>query len=360
MPVSKDALKRYRVIDKLLSDPNRDYTTNQILDYVNRSTDNRVGKRMIQKDLLALEEEFGKTLLRNSGRRGSVRYEDQSTPLFYQELTRDEEELLREVLRTLGQFEGLSNFTWFDLLSKKLSVKNERRPFPIISFGEDDILQFSCNLLGRLFTAISREKTISIKYKPFGKSEKEYEIYPYQLRQFNYRWFLIATPVGNEVEPYREDFVANFALDRMNPDFEYLEDVPYVRTSVDLKSRFHEIVGVTLYADKDVECIYYAVSPKSVDYIRSKMIHRTQMEATGEELQRLRKKFPQFKEWNFFSIECRPNHELFALLESYGGNIVVLEPYPIRAEIVERVRLTAANYGIADMSGDESTDKDKR
>ena len=84
------------------------------------------------------------------------------------------------------------------------------------------------------------------------------------------------------------------------------------------------------------------------------------MEATGEELQRFRKKYPQFKEWNFFSIECRPNHELFALLESYGGNIVVLEPYPIRAEIVERVRLTAANYGIADMSGDESTDKDKR
>lgn len=111
MPESKDALKRYRVIDKLLSDPNRDYTTNQILDYVNRSTDNKVGKRMIQKDILALEEEFGKTLLRNSGRRGSVRYEDQSTPLFYQELTRDEEELLREVLRTLGQFEGLSNFT---------------------------------------------------------------------------------------------------------------------------------------------------------------------------------------------------------------------------------------------------------
>lgn len=360
MPVSKDALKRYRVIDKLLSDPNRDYTTNQILDYVNRSTDNRVGKRMIQKDILALEEEFGKTLLRNSGRRGSVRYEDQSTPLFYQELTRDEEELLREVLRTLGQFEGLDNFTWFDLLSKKLSMKNERQSFPIISFGGNDILQFSSNLLGRLFTAISREKAIRIKYKPFGKSEKQYEIYPYQLRQYNSRWFLIATPVGNEDKPYKGDFIVNFALDRMNDEFEYLEHVQYVKTTVDLKSMYEEIVGVTLDADMEVECIYYAVSPKSVDYIRSKMIHRTQMEATGEELQRLRKKYPQFKEWNFFSIECRPNHELFALFESYGGNIVVLEPYSIRAEIVERVRRTAANYGIADMSGDESADKDKR
>lgn len=118
MPVNKDALKRYRVIDKLLSDPNNNYTTNQIFEYVNRKTDSRVGKRMIQKDILALEEEFGKTLLRNKGRRGTVCYEDQSTPLFYQELTQDEEDLFREVLSTLGQFEGLDNFTWFDLLSK--------------------------------------------------------------------------------------------------------------------------------------------------------------------------------------------------------------------------------------------------
>ena len=154
MPVNKDALKRYRVIDKLLSDPNNYYTTNQIFEYVNRKTDSRVGKRMIQKDILALEEEFGKTLLRNKGRRGTVCYEDQSTPLFYQELTQDEEDLFREVLSTLGQFEGLDNFTWFDLLSKKLSMKNERRSFPIISFGENDILQPSWTAL---YSHLSRE-----------------------------------------------------------------------------------------------------------------------------------------------------------------------------------------------------------
>ena len=147
MPVNKDALKRYRVIDRLLSDPNHDYTTEQIMNYVNRETDSNVGIRMIQKDILSLEEEFGKTLVRNRGRRGTVRYEDQSTPLFYQELTADEEELLREVLRTLGQFEGLDNFTWFDLLSNKLKMKEGLKNCPIISFGKNDILQFSTNLL---------------------------------------------------------------------------------------------------------------------------------------------------------------------------------------------------------------------
>ena len=53
MPVNKDALKRYRVIDRLLSDPNHDYTTEQILQYVKRETDSNVGIRMIQKDIRA-------------------------------------------------------------------------------------------------------------------------------------------------------------------------------------------------------------------------------------------------------------------------------------------------------------------
>lgn len=30
MPVNKDALKRYRIIDRLLSNPNRDYTTDLV------------------------------------------------------------------------------------------------------------------------------------------------------------------------------------------------------------------------------------------------------------------------------------------------------------------------------------------
>ena len=61
MPVNKDALKRYRIIDRLLSDPNRDYTTDRILKEVNQECE-QVSIRMIQKDIKALEEEFGKPI----------------------------------------------------------------------------------------------------------------------------------------------------------------------------------------------------------------------------------------------------------------------------------------------------------
>ena len=121
MPVNKDALRRYRVIDKALSDPNRDYTTDDILTLVNREC-NKVSLRMIQKDIKAIEEEFGKRIVRNAGRRGTVRYEDQSTPLFYQELTLEEAEMLKEVLHSLGHFDGLDDFIWLDLLRKRLNL----------------------------------------------------------------------------------------------------------------------------------------------------------------------------------------------------------------------------------------------
>ena len=94
MPVNKDAMARYRIIDRMLADPNRNYTTQEILKEVSWQCDAEVSLRMIQKDIKALEEEFGKELIRNAGRRGTVKYADQSEPLFYQELTADEEEVL--------------------------------------------------------------------------------------------------------------------------------------------------------------------------------------------------------------------------------------------------------------------------
>lgn len=345
MPVNKDALARYRVIDKLLSDPHNTYTTEEIRAIVNRECSERVSLRMIQKDIKSLEEDFGKSMVRNAGGRAKVKYQDQSEPLFYQELTLDEEAVLREALKTMGQFEGLDNFTWLDLLKKKLDFKAEADKYPLISFGDNSVLQIHPTLLARLFTAISRKKVIRIRYTPFNRSKGIYDVYPYQLRQYNNRWYLLMTPVGNDKLRYDPNFIANFALDRMDSDFEYLEDIPFVETKLDLKMYFDEIVGMTLRSDEEVEYIYYAVAPTQVEYVRTKWIHRTQMELEGEELKNYRSMYPSLEDWGFFSIECRPNFELYTLFVSFGENLVVLEPTRIREKIAGRMRAAADNYG---------------
>jgi len=344
MPVNKDAMARYRIIDRMLADPNRNYTTQEMLKEVSWQCGETVSLRMIQKDIKALEEEFGKELVRNAGRRGTVKYADQSEPLFYQELTSDEEEILREALKSLGQFDGLDNFTWLDLLKKKLDFKEKADQQPYISFSSNDELQIPEGLLGRLFSAISQKKVIRITYTIFGREPKQYSIYPYQLKQFNDRWFLICTPLGDDIYPYKPEFIATFPLDRISPDFEYLDDEPYVETVVDLKARYDEIVGVTLLLDEDVEDIYFAVSKKSLPYIQTKFLHGTQIELDEESQALFRKKYPSLKDWTFFSIECRPNTELFARILSYGENVVLVEPQAIKDKLMAMIQKSAETY----------------
>ena len=375
MPINKEALKRYVEIDKMLADPFHDYTTAEIWKQVRRKTSAEVGLRMIQKDLVAIEEEFDKKLVRGLGGRGTVRDEDQSAPLFYQVLTSDEESMLKEVLRTLGRFEGFDNFKWFGLLSRKLNMDKQADSIPIISFEENDVLQlpgnahsysdhsfedrYNGNMIVRLYTAISRRNVIRVRYTPFDAEMDEYIVYPYQLRQYNRRWFLIASPHSESMKNNEGSncadghLILTLPLDRMSPEIEIIENIVYVNPPEDFEERFKAIVGVTYLNNVEDELIYFAVSPKSANYVKTKWIHHTQQAADWDELEQscgtdgMRNDFTHLSGWSLFSIECRPNVELYALLSSYGDNLVVISPASVRDEMVKRAKAAAANYGIS-------------
>jgi predicted DNA-binding transcriptional regulator YafY len=346
MPVNKDALRRYRVIDRMLSDPNHTYTTNDIMARVNKECgeEKKVELRMIQKDIKALEEEFGKKMVRNAGRRGTVKYENQAEPLFYQELTWEEEEVLREVLRSLGQFDGLDNFTWLDLLKKKLEMTDSSNSIPYISFSKNEGLQIPDKLLGSLFMAISRKAVIEVLYKPFGKQPYAIKVHPYQLKQYNDRWFLLCCPSGTKEKPFNPEYILNLALDRMSGDFKYVDDEIYVECAVNLKERFDEIIGVTLKQENDVEDIYFAVDNKSLEYVRTKWMHSSQIELNKETQKYFRQKYPSLNHMTFFSIECRENQELYTRFASYIGNIVLVEPVYMREKLQNYLVEAIGNY----------------
>ncbi len=339
-------MARYRIIDRMLADPHKDYTTDQITTAVSRECP-AVTKRMIQKDIKALEEEFNKQLVRNAGGRGTVKYADQSEPLFFQELTSDEEEILREALRSLGQFEGLESFTWLELLRKKLEMPQEKKERPVISFFKNEILQIKGTLLGQLFSAISRRKVIRFGYRRFQDKNQPYQqitVYPYQLRQYNNRWFLLCNPIGNEQYPFDPSLIYNYALDRMDGKVEYIEDLPYIDTPIDIDARFDEIIGVTYREDVPVEDIYFAVKPQSVDYIRTKFIHPSQDEVNPETEKEFKKRYPSLKDCKFFFVSCRPNYELYALFASYRDSVIVIEPEPVRKDLEGMFARALENY----------------
>jgi len=349
MPINKDAMARYRIIDRMLADPNRNYTTHQILHEVSLSCP-KVTLRMIQKDINALEDECGpfqKSILRNTGGRGTVRYADQSSPLFYQELTQDEEDMLREVLKSLGQFEGLSNFPWLDVIKKKVNGQSESSQRHIISFGQNERLQIKSNLIGKLFGAISKKKVIRFKYRVYeGTEEKTVEetVHPYQLRQCNDRWYLLCTTEGTNEHPFDASFIANFALDRFVDEFEYVDEIQYMEPAVDIEDRFQEIVGITLYKENEIEDIYFAVKPEYVKFIETKWVHSTQMALDADSEKYFTDKYPSLKGRKFYSIECRYNHELDTLFASYGDNVILVEPVEMRDSVANIMKAAASSY----------------
>lgn len=347
MPTSKDAMARYRIIDRMLADPQNDYTTKKILEAVSRECPHKVTIRMIQKDIKALEEEFGKEIVRNRGGRGTVCYKDQAEPLFYQELTPDEEEILKEALSSLGDFEGMENFKWLEILKRKLNMAPGRKGRPLISFAKNDILQIPENLLGKLYSAISRRKVIRFGYRKFddaGNPFSQVSVYPYQIRQYNNRWFLLCTPLGNEQYPYDPELIYNYALDRMDGKVEYLDDQAYIDTPVDIEARFDEIIGVTYLKKEKMEDIYFAVKPSAVNYILTKYIHPSQDEVNPEIEKELKEKYPSLADCKFFIISCRPNTELYALFASYRDSVVVIEPTNIREEVKRMLSSALENY----------------
>ena len=125
-------------------------------------------------------------------------------------------------------------------------------------------------------------------------------------------------------------------MGRISEKFSYVEEEEYFECKVDLKARFDEIIGVTLYADKDLEDIYFAVNDRSIDYIRTKWLHSTQIELDDETQTYFRNKYPSLKDQTFFCIECRENPELYARFASYSDSVTLVEPLYMR----ERLRMT--------------------
>ena len=338
--VKKNAIMRYKILDSLLSNRNHYYTITDLVDKVNEALEldgmEPVSRRCIEKDLNALEcAPYDADITRDwkNGRK-YIRYEEDGFSIFTKKLSGDEENLLSEVLNTLGQFEGLDSFEWLDGLKSRLDIKEHRR---IIQFDSNPYLTNS-NLLGSLFTAISNKQVLSLKYHTFNNPEvREVVVHPYLLKEYNKRWFLF---VGTE-----NGAVLNFAIDRID-GFEPMPHIEYIEPSEELEERFDDIVGVTFYNNKPVEDILLWVSVAEYPYITTKPLHGSQKEVKNEQLVELREKYATFGDGHFIRLKCVLNIELEQLLMSHMDQVVVLEPVVLREKIVQKVASLQKLYGL--------------
>ena len=341
MPTNKNALIRYRYLDRLLSDRHHYYTIRDLTEKVNEmmerdELDMHVVKRTIEKDLVTMQcAPFSAPIetYKKDGR-NIIRYSNSSFSLFNEELSSEERNLLHEILNTLGQFEGLTHFEWLEKFKIGLGFEKRRQ---IISFSNNPYLQNS-NLLGTLFDNISNEVVINLSYHTFSNPTiRSIIFHPYLLKQYNDRWFLFGAADSDRK-------ILTFALDRIDK-VEPLPEKKYAECPDDLYDRFDDIVGVTLYEDRPVEHILCWVSDASKDYVDTKPIHGSYTPIKGEAEQKLRAEYSQLQDGMFFTLDCIKNFELVRELCSYGKELIVLRSSgTIADDISKRIIEMNNNY----------------
>ena len=339
MPTNKNALTRFKYLDEMLSDRHHFYDIHDLTEKCNEKLTDagfpEVSQRCIEKDINYLEYDpfYAEIERYRVNSRRCIKYENPSFSIFRKELSEEESNLILEVLNTIGQFDGLAHFEWLDRFKIGLGLKKRPR---IISFSNNPYLQNS-NLLGVLFDNISNQLAVRLEYHTFAdKRTKEIIFHPYLLKQYNNRWYLI----GAEEDDGK---ILNFALDRIDT-VTALPEIKYKPCNEDLADRFEDIIGVTLYGDRDVEHILFWVSNRSKDYVETKPIHGSQCLYKSEKDDEFRKQYPFLNEGAFFSIDCIPNYELVRELCSFGKELIVLSPSSIQDDIFNRIKSMLDSY----------------
>lgn len=328
MPVDKQVLLRYQVLNKCFRSRYREYTIEDLLDECNkalRSQDKpEVSKRTIQNDITTLETDYGIRLQENlkRGRQRLYRYYDLDYSLPLIRINDEERNKIQAAIDVLEDFEGEPLYDWTRsfLMQVESGLLNDS-PSPLVTFQSNPDLK-GISHFPNLLQAIRTKRVLKLRYTPYGKDTQTITIYPYHLKQFNDRWYLIAQAKGYET-------FAHYALDRIDSYEEVA--LPYKDSDVDFSEYFDDVIGVTV-SDGDAEDIVIKVTGKRFNYIRTKPLHLSQRiieEAEG---------------YAVISINVKVNKELESLILSFGDDMEIIAPASFRDRIAEKIQATNKKY----------------
>lgn len=356
MANTKDVLTRIKVLDELFKRPNY-YTMNMLIETVNEKLAdlgfNGVERRTIEKDIQYLKgapfyapivssrvvEESPTTMRNVSVKR--YYYEDRGYSVFKEMLSAEERNILSESLSLIGRFEGLPNCERLNNMNREMSGKEESASIVSLTKTQTEYNP----IFAELFRMISDRQVVKLFYHTFNnlKGQRSVVLHPYQLREYNRRWSLVAGAEydkdGNPTSDTKPILI--FPLDRIDR-MEGMPDVRYVGYKGNLDKYFQDVIGLTVYEGKP-EQVRFWVSDNSKDYVRTKKIHSTQKRLFIEE-DVLHKKYPTLQGGAFYEIRVKSNYELIRELSSFGPDLVVLSPGKTKDAVVEKCEEMIKRY----------------
>lgn len=341
MPVDKNKLLRFQVIDRCLCNPYVNYyiddSNNEglpnLLDECNKALAKkygdvmykpRISRRTIFNDINEIEDLYQTQIVKiQDGKRKYYKYEDPKFSIEKaQQLTEAELQQLQETIGLLNRFRGLPQFVWMENLVNELQTRLhiDGHSEQIIGFESNEYVE-GLDWLEPLFQYIVNKQVLKIQYHPYHMETIIWTIHPYYIKQHNNRWFLF----GLVEDEHR---IVNMALDRIS------DITPtrghYIASDIDFSEYFDDVLGVTIPENTELERVLLRFTPYRFPYVLTKPIHHSQK--------------LKDREGRIIEILVKPNNELVAQILWFGEDVEVLQPVSLRHLIAEKVKKMRTIY----------------
>lgn len=324
MAQNKNALIRYKTIDKCLQNKYRQWTLEDLIEACNETLyeyegkQNPVSKRTVQLDLQMMRsEKLGYNAPIEVYDKKFYRYADEDFSITDIPLTETDINVLTETVSMLKQFKDFSLFADVSDILQRLEDKiyaEKTHSQPIIHLDKNEKLK-GLHFLDSIYQAIVKKVVLMITYKSFKSTEEStFQFYPLLLKEFNNRWFLIGKRNANQP-------IVNLALDRIvSLDFDFTSD--FVEINFDPEAYYKNVIGVTVNTGLKPKAIQLWIDAINAPYVITKPLHSSQ--------RLLNTNNDGSIVINLFLIE---NYELERVLLGFGDGIEILKPERLRNRI---------------------------
>ncbi|KQS47806.1 transcriptional regulator [Flavobacterium sp. Leaf359] len=337
MSQNKNALIRYKTIDKCLQNQYRKWTLEDLMEACSEALfeyegkESSVSKRTTQLDIqLMRSEKLGYNAPIVVYDKKYYKYEDEEYTITDIPLTETDINVLTETVSMLKQFKDFSLFSDVSDILQRLEDKiyaEKSHTQPVIYLDKNENLK-GLHFLDILYQAIIKKVVVVLNYKSFKSREpQQFIFHPYILKEFNNRWFLVGKKKVSQP-------IVNLALDRIEAvDFDFGH--PYAEENFNAENFYKDVIGVTVNQGQRVRIIRLWIDADNAPYVITKPFHHSQ-------------KIEEHREDGsiVISLMLKINYEFERLIMGFGEGIEVLAPESLRQRIRDKHKKALRKYDL--------------
>ena len=335
MSLNKNALIRYKTIDKCLQNQYRTWTLEDLIEACSEALfeyegkENSVSKRTVQMDIqLMRSEKLGYNAPIVVHDKKYYKYDEDDFSITDIPLTETDINVLTETVSMLKQFKDFSLFNDVSGILQRLEDKiyaEKSHTKPVIHLDKNENLK-GLHFLDEIYQAIIKKIVLIITYKSFtARDEQKFIFYPFILKEFNNRWFL----VGSKKDI---DAVSNLALDRIIAiDFDF--NLPYLQHNFDAEEFYKDVVGVTVNRGLNARIIELWIDANNAPYVLTKPFHHSQTLVRQHDDGSVN-----------ITLKLKINYEIERLLLGFGEGLEILRPEGLRKRIKDKLQKALFRY----------------